>query len=374
MKKKNILILYSKMGKGHLSASVATKNALEKLYSDKVNVKVIDFWKLAMKSMHKTSEKAYDGSVKYMPYMYKAFFDFYDTKWQVKLLNKLYYPALSTALKKLLKETEPDTIISTYPIWDYTIAKIWKKKHPNKKFINIITDSITLHSIWTTADADIRIVPNEDTAKVLMDSGISKDKIKIFGFPVDLEFTKPINKKNVLKKLGLNPKLFTVLLFANVGNNKRNLQIIEETIKDKRDYNVICVTGRNHQLLPKIKHFDKKRNVKILGWTDEAPTLMKTSDLIITKAGGATVMECIAAKKPMIITQIIPGQEEGNAELINNHNLGVILPKRKKGVETIRPTISEIRKNYSKYQKALEKQSRPKAALKIAEFIGSYLF
>ena len=177
-----------------------------------------------------------------------------------------------------------------------------------------------------------------------------------------------------MKKLGLNPKLFTVLLFANVGNNKRNLQIIEETIKEKRDYNVICVTGRNHQLLPKIKHLNKERNVKILGWTDEAPTLMKASDLIITKAGGATVMECIAAKKPMIITQIIPGQEEGNAELINNHNLGVILPKRKKGVETIRPSISEIRKNYSKYKKALEKQSKPKAALKIAEFIASYLF
>ena len=53
-----------------------------------------------------------------------------------------------------------------------------------------------------------------------------------------------------------------------------------------------------------------------LGWTNQMPELMMSHHLVISKAGGATVQEAIAARCPMIVNQVIPGQEEGNAELI----------------------------------------------------------
>lgn len=371
--KKNVLILYAKMGKGHVSASNATKTALDQKFGDKINTEILDFFTVASSSFSKATEVAYDGSVKFLPYFYKAFFDISDSKWPVKLLNHINYPMLSAAMDKILKENNPDIIISTFPIWDYGIAKLWKASHPQAQFINIITDSISIHQAWLIANSDIRIVPNEDTAKVLMDDGVPHSQIKILGFPVSLEFSKKINKEKVLKSLNLNPKLFTILLFATVGNNKRNVQIFEKIICEKRDYNVICVAGRNEELLPDIKHLKKEKNVAILGWRTDIPDLMKACDLIITKAGGATVMECIAVEKPMIITQVIPGQEEGNAELIENHNLGIIMAKRKKGVKDLPDYISEIRRNYSKYKNALEKQSKPDAALRIADCIAGCL-
>jgi processive 1,2-diacylglycerol beta-glucosyltransferase len=114
-----------------------------------------------------------------------------------------------------------------------------------------------------------------------------------------------------------------------------------------------------------------EKNVAVLGWTTNVPDLILSSDIVITKAGGATVMECIAAKKPMIITQVIPGQEEGNAKLIKKHNLGVILEKGRKGITNLPEHIKDIRKNYNKFQSALEEQSKPEAALQIARLIDS---
>jgi processive 1,2-diacylglycerol beta-glucosyltransferase len=38
--------------------------------------------------------------------------------------------------------------------------------------------------------------------------------------------------------------------------------------------------------------------------------------LIIGKAGGATVHEAIAARCPMLIHHLVPGQEEGNLRLL----------------------------------------------------------
>jgi UDP-N-acetylglucosamine:LPS N-acetylglucosamine transferase len=337
MKKKNVLILYANIGKGHVSASRATKDALTYLYKDKYNVEVVDFFSLVSQGFSDSTSKAYDETVKHTPNFYKAFFDWTDEAWKVKFINKVNYLSLSAAFNKLLKKYNPDIIVSTFPIWDYGLCKLWKKKHPGSKFINIITDSISIHKAWLISDADYRIVPNEDTAKVLM------------------------------------KKLFTVLLFANIGNNTRNLRLIEKVIYENRDYNVIVVTGRNDTLMPRIEHLKFEKNVAILGWTTNVPQLMLSSDLIITKAGGATVMECIAAKKPMIITQVIPGQEEGNAELIKKHNLGIILEKGKKGITNLNDHIKNIRKDYAKYETALKMQSKPKAALQIAKLIVSEL-
>ena len=49
---------------------------------------------------------------------------------------------------------------------------------------------------------------------------------------------------------------------------------------------------------------------------------MLSSHLVVSKAGGATTHECVAAGVPMIITQVIPGQEAGNGRLIAEHNAG----------------------------------------------------
>lgn len=374
MEKKKVLILYANMGKGHVSAAMATREAIAQLYPDSIDVVVLDFFKLISKGFSSATENAYNNTVRYIPSFYKAFFEISDQKWEVKLVNKINFLLLHTAMKKILDEIDPDVIVSTFPIWDYSIAKMWKKKKPGAIFINIITDSISIHHAWLIADADYRIVPNEDTARVLMEKGnVNHEKIKILGFPVSMEFTKPIVREKILEELGLNPKLFTVLFFAAMGNNKKNLKILENLIYEKRDYNVICVTGRNNTLMPKIEHFKHEKNIAMLGWTDRAPDLIRVSDLIISKAGGATVMECIAAKKPMIITQVIPGQEEGNAELIEIHNLGFIMKKGKKGITELHDMISVIRKDYGRYEQALEKQSKPDAAAKIAHLIASTL-
>ncbi len=66
------------------------------------------------------------------------------------------------------------------------------------------------------------------------------------------------------------------------------------------------------------------REVEIHGWTPHMPRLMAENHLVISKAGGATVQETLAAKTPMIITQVVPGQEEGNARLLIENDAGAL--------------------------------------------------
>jgi processive 1,2-diacylglycerol beta-glucosyltransferase len=364
-KRKNILILSSVMGQGHMSASKATKEGIEYLYGKDYHVTIIDFYEQIGAVFNKATVKAYEGSTKHLPAVYKYFFESTDAKWPVQLLNILNYPLNASKIEKLFKSYNPDIIISNYPIWDYLISLIIKKCG-DIKFLSLVTDSISIHNAWVTANPDAHIVANEETAISLKKLGVAEEKIQALGFPVKLEFSTPSNRQEFLKDLNLNPDLYTILLLTTAQKTSETIKIIKEISSKYKDINFIVICGRNFELFPKLEPLNHKKNTRIIGWTDQMPEFIKNSDLVITKAGGATVMECIAAKKPMIITQVIPGQEMGNAELIKLHELGII---QKDAKMTLPECIDYIRKNQDRILKNLEKVSNPDAGLKIAKYI-----
>src|SRR5438105_326724 len=87
------------------------------------------------------------------------------------------------------------------------------------------------------------------------------------------------------------------------------------------------------------------------------------------KAGGATVQEAIAARCPMIINQIIPGQEEGNAEYIVRNQIGTVVPDDKETSEVVEEALAHRGRLWSEWRKNLEELSQPDASLRIAELI-----
>lgn len=369
--RKKILILTLRIGEGHRTAAFGTLAGIQKLYGYDYNVEVIDFVETMNMLIGKTSEKVYTKSIKYFPSFYKFFYETVDKKWRVKLLNYLNYPLLYTKLNRLLLEKNPDLIISTYPVWDYSVQQIWKKYYKKVKFVSVITDSITVHSSWITGDTDYYIVSNEDTAESLRKLKVEKEKIKVFGFPLnpvwyeaELKFREEDKKREFLKSIGLKPDLLTILYIVNTGGTRRSLQVVLK-IAELCGVQMIVVTGKNKKLFDDFLGLKVDFPCHVFGWVNNMHELMQVCDIVITKAGGASVMECIFAKKPMIITKIIAGQETGNAELIKKHHLGYIVDTPEEIVEA----VLKIKKYRRILEKNLEKLRYPKAAENAAKFV-----
>ena len=60
----------------------------------------------------------------------------------------------------------------------------------------------------------------------------------------------------------------------------------------------------------------------IYGFVDYMDSLIKLSDLIVSKAGTSSVMEIASQHKPVIISNYIYGQEKGNLEFIKQNGIG----------------------------------------------------
>ena len=90
------------------------------------------------------------------------------------------------------------------------------------------------------------------------------------------------------------------------------------------DTEITVVTGRLKSLHRTLSESGIIDGVKthLIGWTDKMPELLCSHHLYIGKAGGAVVHEAMAARCPILVSHVVPGQEEGNIELIERHDIG----------------------------------------------------
>ena len=104
----------------------------------------------------------------------------------------------------------------------------------------------------------------------------------------------------------------------------------------------------------------------VLGWTDEVPRLLMTHHVVLSKAGGATTQEAIAARCPMLVNQIVPGQEEGNYELLRRHDVGALVETPDAVVAALRRAFADQGAVWSRWRAALASLARPDASRAIA--------
>jgi processive 1,2-diacylglycerol beta-glucosyltransferase len=212
----------------------------------------------------------------------------------------------------------PDIIVATHflPIG---IAGFLKKRHKiNSRLICIITD-FDVHPLWVIEKIDQYIVGCPITAAQLNGFGISNDKIKIMGIPVDGKFSENIEKEGIYKKLNLEKNKFTVLILtAAFGFGP-----IEEIVNLLyRQVQILVVCGRNTGLYRRLAA-KKYNSVRIFGLVDNIEELMAAAHLVITKPGGLTIAESLAMERPMIFFRAIYGQETKNAEILENYGVGI---------------------------------------------------
>ena len=95
---------------------------------------------------------------------------------------------------------------------------------------------------------------------------------------------------------------------------------------------------------------ENRKPTKLFFFIDNVDDYMHASDLIVTKPGGLTTSESIAAALPMVVFKAYPGQEEQNAALLVENNIGVIMESS----ETAAQTVGDLLKSDTKLDEMRE--------------------
>ena len=362
---KKVLILTAGFGEGHNAAARNLRDALE-FVSDEVQVEVLDLFESSYGSMNTLARSAYLNMVQYAPKLWGGVYNLLDnSKFVESRLGG--FTRLKNALADILHETQPDCVVSTYPVYAHVMQEIFRDYAERPfVFITVVTDAITVNSAWYSAPSDFFCVANEPTADVMKKAGVPAGKIQALGFPVSLQFTE---EPALPLRLPVGDEPRKILYVIGTGKKKAGKVI--ERLLGLADTELTITCGRDAELKTELleRTSEFKDRVHVLGWTNQMPKLLLTHHLVISKAGGAITQEAIAARCPMIVNQVIPGQEEGNAQLIAGYKLGAVVERNREVPELVEEAFAGKAKLWQEWRKNLARISRPDAARALAELV-----
>ncbi|HSJ01595.1 MAG TPA: hypothetical protein VK956_04040 [Verrucomicrobium sp.] len=359
-----ILILTAGFGDGHNTAARNVASALRQL-APQEEALVVDVFDDAHPFLAPVMKDNYQMLITRAPSVWAAI---YSRSAKVSFDGK---PDILAGLRKsvlaLLKKHKPRAIVCTYPLYPKLIKQIQTTGFATPPVYTVITDSISIHPIWFIAPSEAYFVADEDSRQSALRLCRGGDDIQIGGFPVSLDFVKKPTSEECATPHGQ----ILYLPSTSVNHVARTLEAIKPLIAagTKLTLPVGKHASRLYHVTTKFTDSLPGANVEIIGWTDRIPHLLQTHDFVICKAGGAILHEALAACCPAIIDYIVPGQEEGNAELLTKHDCGVATFTPEETGKQAARFLADNRAVARKMKANMKTHSEPEASLTIASWV-----
>ena len=349
---RKVMIFYASYGGGHLSAARSIKENIETNYKD-VEVMLVDCMYYVNKFFDKVTTTAYSEMAKKIPQTWGKVY-WHAQSGPIAQISTTSNKLLSKKLNTLLKNFNPELIISTHPFASTMCAYLKKQGKLNAKIATVLTDYAP-HDQWIVFNeyVDYYFVSHEGMKMQLHEKGIPKEKIYETGIPLSNKFLLKYDKSQILQSFGLSPNKKTVLFFGGgeFGLGKtQTFNVFKSFVECPENIQIVAISGKNQKMKESFENLvtdlGKQDSVKILEFTDKVPQLMSISDLVVTKPGGLTTTESLASGLPIVVINPIPGQEEENAAYLEKNKVAIWI---KKG-DNIKKILNELFYNPDKMQ------------------------
>ncbi|MGH8048804.1 MAG: MGDG synthase family glycosyltransferase [Chthoniobacterales bacterium] len=360
-----VLILTAGFGEGHNAAARNLRDALTAA-DPAVQVEMRDVFAEAYGWVTRLAVRAYLFVINRLPGVWNLVFQWMDRSSATADRIGVFGRAVRV-LRGILDEFRPDVVVSVYPGCTHLLDHLSAKKNRTFRQIVIVTDSLTVNRLWHAGYADWYLVANEATAAVMRDHGVPAGIVRVSGFPVPAFFADWKEPKVAPAPGGS----WRVLFMVNSGKHIA-VEVVRELLKIE-GIELSITVGRDEVLEQRIRAVveESRSAASVHGWTKELPRLIASAHVVISKAGGATVQECLAAASPMIVSQVVPGQEEGNARLIDEAGAGKIAVTPAAISTAVGEAFRDGGTVWSRWHDAAIKLGRPNASREIAEWILS---
>ena len=358
-----VAVIHVKAGAGHFKAAEAIYYGIKE--HTEHDVQLVD----ALDYTHPIFKKAYAGiytiMITYGPWLWGFVFSVINIpclQWLICKFRRCYNFLNAYRLHRFLVCHNFDYIIMTHFLPTEVAASLKRRGKIKARLITCITD-FDVHRIWLAEGIDLYCVASEWTKDKSKRLGIESSKIVVTGIPTHEKFSACHDDKAIKKKLGLGQEKFIVL----VATGSFGIGPIEDIIKILKDLCVIVVCGHNKKRYKDLKAKGYP-NAKILGLVDNMDELMSIADVMVTKPGGISIAEALVMGLPLFFFNAIPGQEEGNIQVLKEYDVGVsVCP-----IAGIKEELDYLRKSLETYEKStakIKKIAKPSSVNSVIKLI-----
>jgi 1,2-diacylglycerol 3-beta-galactosyltransferase len=367
-RQKRILILTSDMGFGHRSAAKAVAAALEETYGTRCHVEIVNPMEHERApSFLRDTQEDYDRIVREMPGFYRFGYEVIGSPLPNALMESAFTVMLYEALADVLKRFKPDAIVNTYESFLAPLKSIFMMRRRYIPLLTVVTDLATVHRAWFNDVSDKLFVPTQQVYDLGLQHSIAQEKVIVNGIPIHPRFTKPAaDPAAIRKQFGWREDLTMVLAVSSkrVSNLFDALNILNHS---GLPLQLVIIAGGDDALYQQLQNTNWHCPAYLYNFVDNMPMFMHAADCVMCKAGGLTVTEALACGLPMLLVDVLHGQETGNAQYVIQNRAGKRTESPFEVLETMCHWLENDGTLLKIRAKSARKLGRPRAAYNIAE-------
>jgi processive 1,2-diacylglycerol beta-glucosyltransferase len=354
---RRVLIVHSRVGGGHLSAARALGAALKA--TGQAEVRLVDAYLDCGRLPVRRFPALYAWLARYHPRLWAAVY--HSTNLPLEPA-RLLRPFLAAGFRRVLAQERPNAVVSVLPVINGILAELARLEV-------VLTDWHSVHRFWVARGVDHYTAPTESARLDCIRYGAPPEAVEVVGLPVRPEFAAPrslASRATVLASLGLEPDRFTVLVMVGAEGSPRALRNLAYLVGPPLDTQVLVICGRNEALRRQVEAL----HVCALGFVDNVAELMRAADLLVTKAGGLTLAEAFCSGVPVVVHDLLPGQEAGNLAFAQQHHAALYAPSPPALASTVTRLLANPDERAA-LTEAGRNLARPDAAAQIAAAVLS---
>ena len=367
---KHILILIADYGFGHHSAANAISEALQETYGGNCVVEIVNPLDDKRAPAFLRKEQAnYNRIVREMPDLYKLGYQVSDSPAASNLIESAVTLLLFTLLCDIVRQYQPDVIVCTYPIYPAILSAIFDMEKHRIPVITVVTDLGAVHNLWFYPKTDLCLVPNQAVSNMAIAAGLAPEKVMITGIPVHPDLAKGDQDQSSIRlSLGWSPDLFTVLAVGGkrVGKLYKTLRVLNHS---GWPLQLAIVTGGDDALYNRFKLTEWHLETHLYNFVTNMPTLMRSADCVLSKAGGLIVSEALACGLPLLLINAIPGQESGNVDYVVEGSAGDVARDPFEALEILCHWLTNKRELYKVRRQNARRLGYPQASYDVARLV-----
>jgi 1,2-diacylglycerol 3-beta-galactosyltransferase len=317
-----ILIAMSDTGGGHRAMSSAIAGSLYRQYSDRVDVRIEDVFVLPPYTLFERSTRHYGDIIRLAPWLWGWMYHAIDHPFRYRIFGLVQIETREKMARRF-DQVRPDVIISTHPLANKPLLDAIDSLNRDIPVLASVSELVTVHTSWVEPRLRLLNTATSESYQSVLRWGADPERVRCVGLPVDERFgavTTPPEELRV--SMGLDPHRFTVLLIGG-GEGAGGLEAIVQALQPTGlPVQVIVVCGRNVALKARLEKAQLRTPAFICGFVKTIPELMHAADVVVTKGGPQTIGEALVAGRPIILTETLPGQEEGNGTFVESRGVG----------------------------------------------------
>lgn len=303
----NILILTGKFGMGHWSAAQSLRQQL--LEEGPHRARVVDFIEYALPGASEALYRSFSLLVTHGSGIYNTYYKLTENAEGAgrPILERRFLDRL----EELLDDCRPDAVIATHPFCARLVSRYkWETGHA-LPLITCVTD-LTAHSEWLAHQTDLYLVGAPQLIGPLAAKGVDREKIAATGIPVKAQF------KQLRPTRGGEARRL-LIMGGGLGILPRKDKFYED-LNALKGVRTTIIAGNNEKLRQRLT--GRYEHIDVLGYTDRVYDHMGSADLLLSKPGGITLFETIAAELPILAWEPFLQQEINNGRFMTEMGIG----------------------------------------------------